>query len=384
MRHNLEQVYSDIPFEDAIDRVGGELAAQGWVGSAHAEPGRDWEQISGPDWIDVTSDGDETQGEMPNAGILASPARTLADDYGDVVIRIRDGRWAEERGVLLHGNFPIAIQRDLTGAGSLISVEPSPRYGSLGPFGAELCLQALNSGEAKPRALQRGWQNDLVAVNEQGLTPGINGIAATIDALTEAVTQGQPLPPLSPSVLPPGLTTAVGDLHPHAQLCLRTAEILSPLMVAGLDASSVIVQYTKAVEIELGDLFLQPLRQYWDTRTPPDSVTGQGKLQRLYSFLFHGQHMELGSAAHAIKEALKDSRNGDPVAESAKQILSRLPRPAWARNQLTDELLLLASTARNPATHTAIFSSDDLPRVRRLVLGNALEAGLLEKLLTDE
>lgn len=383
MRHEPSQVYTDIPFEDAVERVGKMLAAATWVISA-VDPTREWERVSGPECITHVSDGNEEAGELPYASILTSPARLTAFDYGDVVIRIRDGRWAEERGLLLHEDFPVAIQRDLKGAGSLISVEPSPRYGDLGPYTAELCVGALNDRERKQRALRRAWQNDLIAINQQGLAPGLNGVTPTIAALTEAVTQGQPLPRLSPTSFRPTLAAAAGDLHPRAQRCLLTAEMLSPLMVTGLDASAVIVQYTKAVEIELGDKVLRPLKQYWADRPPPGPLTGHGTLQRLYSYLFRGRHIELGSASYAIKEALKESVKYDPVAQSTMHVLNRLPQPEWARKRLADDLLLLASTARNPAAHVEVFSAEDLPRVRRLVLGDDHEAGVLERLLTSD
>jgi hypothetical protein len=325
-------------------------------------------------------EGDPTTGEFPRASIVASPARMIADDYGDIVIRIRDGRWAEDRRLLSHEDFPLAIQRELTGAGSLISVEPSPRYGALGPQGAELCLDALNRGEAQRRAVQRTWQNDLVAVNANSLEPGLNGVAQTIDALTQAVTQGQNLPLLSPTVFRAEFVAVVGDLHPHAQRCLRTAEMLSPFLVGGLDASAVIVQYTKAVEIEVRDKLFTPLKQYWDTRQPPDVISGKKDLQRLYGYLFKGGRLELGSSGFAVEEAVKPRWNHDPVAESLRAILQRLPNPEWARNRLGGELLELAATARNPAAHSRIFDGSDLPRVRRLVLGEG-EPGLLEMLL---
>lgn len=360
------------------------LADATWVISAVGDPAREWERVSGPECIAHVSDGDEEGGELPYASILTSPARMIASDYGDVVIGIRDGRWAEERGMLLHEDFPIAIQRDLTGAGSLISVEPSPLYGDLGPHAAELCVGALNDGERRQRALSRVWRNDLIAVNQQGLAPGLNGVAPTIAALTEAVTQGQPLPRLSPKSFRPTLAAAAGDLHPRAQRCLLTAEMLSPLMVTGLDASAAIVQYTKAVEIELRDKVLRPLKQYWADRPPPGSLAGHSALQRLYSYLFRGRHIELGSVSYAIKEALKESSKHDPVAQSTQHVLNRLPQPEWARKHLADDLLLLASTARNPAAHTEVFSAGDLPRVRRLVLGDDREAGLLERLLASE
>jgi hypothetical protein len=382
MRPNPEQVYSDVGFEEAIERVGRALADRGWVASAVIDLERDWEIVSGPERINRITDGDEESGRFPYASIVASPARMVANDYGDVVIGIRDGRWAEERGLLLHEDFPLSIQRGLAGsAGSLISFEPSPRYTPLGSDAVQLCLASLNAGEAKSRALQRIWQNDLIAVNRNALSPGAHGPIAAIKALTEAVTQGQHLPLLSTDEFRPQFAAITGSLHPRAQCCIRTAEMLKPLMVNGLDASPVIVQYTKAVEIQVQDMLLRPLDQYWSSRTPPGALRGHGRLQRLYDYLFRGRRIELGTTAVAIKEALAPARDGEPVADSVRKILSRFPRPIWARSELPDEVLTLTSTARNPAAHTEIFSSADLPRVRSLVLGDARQAGLLEKLM---
>lgn len=355
------------------------LAREHWSTDARLDRDRDMEPFQ-REHVDLGG-GHENDGEWPWARLWASPARTLLEMGGGVSVYVRDATWAQQHELLGYDSFPLVVQRELPDLGCLVAIE-GYRYTGIADDGADLCTAALNS-DAATTAVRRIWRNDLVGVASGALEPGADGEFNTVDALTQAVTQGHHrLPALPLSRFRPELVRVIGDVHPNAQRCLRTAEFLTPFMVEQFDASAVIVQYTKAVEIEFLDKFLLPLKVWWTARPSPAQVSNKGKLQKLYNALFRAGHLELGSLAFAIREACKPAWDSDPVAESIRMQLGRFPDPLWARSALAEELASLARDPRNPASHATMFSAQALPAVRARVLGDGDTPGLLERMHT--
>ena len=376
---NWAQLYVSRPFDDVADMLADAIARAHWSTHARLDPDRDMEPFQ-REHVELGG-GYEDDGEWPWARLWASPARSFLEMGGGVCVYVRDARWAQQRELLGYDSFPLVVQRELPDLGCLVAIE-GYRYAGFAEDGADLCAAALN-GDAATTAVRRLWRNDLVGVASGALEPGAGGEVDTVDALTQAVTQGHhSLPELPLSRFRPGLVDVIGDVHPNAQRCLRTAEFLAPFMVEQFDASAVIVQYTKAVEIEFLDKFLVPLKVWWAARPTPAQIAKKGPLQKLYNALFGTGHLELGSLAFSIREACKPAWDGDPVAESVRMQLGRFPDPGWAHAALAEDMAALARDPRNPASHTTMFSAQALPAVRARVLGDVDSPGLLERIHT--
>jgi hypothetical protein len=124
--YGWEEVYTEATYEELIDRVPKLLADQGWVVSS-LEPGRDWQRTTGfIDWNERWGNADH--GEWPGCPLLGAPSRTLADDYGEALIRVKDVRWAAEHDLLDYQDFPLVIQRAFSKPVNIVAVETTDRW----------------------------------------------------------------------------------------------------------------------------------------------------------------------------------------------------------------------------------------------------------------
>jgi hypothetical protein len=368
-------VYTDAAFEVLRDFLFDHFRGR-WVVTSW-EPGREWETLEDPSAV-VVQEGDEAAGSWPQASLLAAPARSIADDYGQVTLTVRDMLWADERDLLSYDDYPLRLRARFVRCPNVIVINTSRRYYQLQMGVSEEIVEWLEINGYVVHV--HSFENDLVDQIRDAY-PDPAGAFDQIHGLVQRAFRESGLPIAPATSLPPDCVEIVPELHPDAWTTLRTAETLTGLLGARADCSAGVVEYCKTVEIELHDKLLTSLRHVWSLRQPPAALNGRRELQRLYNHLFRDKHIELGTLARAMTAALDPEYAHDPVARSMRDLLSKFPDPSFARGDLARRVGALAALLRNPASHRGLLSPKDLADCRQIVVGGNGQRGLLPLML---
>jgi hypothetical protein len=368
-------VYTDASFE-FLQKFLFEHFHDHWVVYAR-DPNRDWEILRDPSVINVHNGDDKTE-TWPSASLVAAPARSIADDYGLVTFTARDMRWANERGLLSYLDYPLRLRARFAQCPNVMIINSSRRWYQLQMGVSEEIVESLRAAGHEVHV--HSFEDDMVD-QIRNAYPDPADAFDEIHGLVQRALRGTEVPVSPAQPLPPDCVEVAPEFHPDAWTALRTAETLTGLLRGNIDCSAGVVEYCKTVEIELDDKLLGPLRHEWSARTPPSQLTGRGDLQRLYNHIFRQKHIELGTLAYALGAALDARYDGDPVAESVRQLLSKYPDPDFARRELASRVAALAALLRNPASHRTVLTPKDLADCRQIVVGGNGQRGLLPLML---
>ena len=114
------RVYCDCKFRDLIELVSEFLIEHFYV-VLSKDPHRDYEYLTKPN-LDICS-GDVKRGIFPQWNIVASPTRSIAEDYGEIVFRVIHMRWAEEKQLLVYNNYPLNLRQEFKLCPNYIEIE---------------------------------------------------------------------------------------------------------------------------------------------------------------------------------------------------------------------------------------------------------------------
>jgi hypothetical protein len=182
--------------------------------------------------------------------------------------------------------------------------------------------------------------------------------------------------------LPNELLWLIHNMTPDALAALKTAEIIRLALPDLPDFSAVVIEYCKAVEIELNDKLLKPLRieRIGATSLVSSLPPVPRELKRLKKFTFDPspKPLELGTLAITIEASLVHKSH--PLANSLLKHINELPLPS-SPSRLVDDLSFLTHNFRNPAAHKTILSSQQMENCRDFVIGTSTRPGLLFRIL---
>ena len=180
-------------------------------------------------------------------------------------------------------------------------------------------------------------------------------------------------------LLPSNFVLIVPELHQNSIESIRTAEFIYSNRSKLPDCSSGIIGYGKALEIELKNKLLIPLKNYWMKRYKLNPKSSPKALFKLYGYLFNSckSSLELGTVSYIIKAALNPKNANDDVAISLCQHLDFFPNPLWMKTTFVVELSKFAKLYRNPAAHDSIMTKKELEESRELVIGSDNKNGII-------
>lgn len=174
-------------------------------------------------------------------------------------------------------------------------------------------------------------------------------------------------------------------LHPATQQVLATSEAVTSSLrgATGLDWSAAIIGLCKAVEIELSQRLLEPLR---GAATGVDLGTDliDRDLSRLAKYCAgRAPSPELGATAYVLRVAANSKKRAasSPILIALAALTEAWEGGAWvlAVNGLSQQLDDVCKTYRNPAAHTSILNEQDFNDCVRLIRA---PGGLLDQLVS--
>jgi hypothetical protein len=325
--------------------------------------------------------GDRARGIWPRALLAVTPARTIGEDSGVFFVSVRHMRWAWRNETLAHADFPLALQNAFLLCPNVVLLETHRKwYTAQREIGEELRNWLGHNGIA---TTVRSFEGDLTdAIRRAYLNP--DDADRAIHELVLRALRGRTLPVLNADDLAPRFVNAVPDLAANTLEALRAAEFLWTTYPRDLDWSPIVIEYCKALEIEISERLLHPVRSALRGANLVGAERKAGPAGRLYRYL-SGQSPvppELGSLAISLEAALTSTLPGG-IAEELQLQLARFPQPTWAREGFLLELRHLTQV-RNAAAHDRLVSYDDAAACRGMVVGSADRDGLLTRLVLAE
>jgi hypothetical protein len=315
------KVYSDTPFHELVRLLEVFLAENRYM---------TWTQWSNyraegftPPKLSVRS-GDKKLGYWPEASILAAPYRTASEDSDDTIFRVRHMRWAWRHQLLAGSSYPLYLQTHFDICPNYIEIETHRRWqGVQVKLGEELASWLTSHGQ---NTYTYTFNGELLDLLDSAYSDPAEK-ADELHALVEPLFGWNDLPALNLLTAHPDFIKIVPDLHPDSILALRTAEYLAHSSDLLPDCSAAVIEYCKAVEIELKEKLLQPLQARHVL--PPTVVkpTAPKELDKLYNFVFSSRTrpLELGTLAVTVKNALRPRYDEDVVAIWLRESLQRFP-----------------------------------------------------------
>jgi len=360
------RIYCDCKFRELIELVCEFLIEERYVVSSK-DPNRDYEYLTRPN-LDICS-GDVKRGIFPQWDIIASPYRAIAEDSGEILFRVIHMRWAEEKQLLVYNNYPLNLRQEFKLCPNYIEIETHRKWSG---------LQIDVSNQIRDWINNKGIKASIRSFNDDFLDV-INSAYETEDekfkeikGLVKSRFNSSELDELEIELLPSNFVLIVPELHEDSIESIRTAEFIYSIRSKLPDCSIGIMGYGKALEIELKNKLLIPLKNYWIKRYKLNPKSSPKSLYKLYEYLFnsHKSSLELGTVSYIINAALNPENKNDDVAISLCQHLDFFPNPLWMKTTFVVELTKFAKLYRNPAAHDSIMTKKELEECRELVIGS--------------
>jgi hypothetical protein len=366
------RVYCDAEFDVLVSLLADYLYAHTYVVDSMSWD-HDYETFASPH---IRINADRTR-----ATVLASPARSIAEDSGMILFAVENMREACDGGYLSYECLPLAIRQRFEICPNYISIETHRKwYLAQKEIGQKLASWIANQGR---ETYIRSFEGEFIEIVETAYTEEAE-VAEEIHRLVGEFFQRHQLPDLvSLSSFPDYFIWLLPQMHPDTVAALASAELIRSTIPSLPDCSAVVIEYCKAVEIELNEKILRPLRAHWSRRSISDDYRSPGELRRLHDYLFGAspRPLELGTLAVTLDATGHPRHDGNPVAVSLRTHLQELPFHDEIIPALPRDLLRLSRDFRNPAAHKARLSPEQLEDCRDFVVGTDSQPGLLTRIL---
>jgi hypothetical protein len=373
------RVYCDCKFRELIELLTDYLVANHFIITSFQQD-REYEVISHKISKEIFC-GDRKNGIWPEWSILAAPARSIAENSGLILFKVKNMRWAQEKGLLEYKEYPLYLREVFDLCPNYIEIETYYRWNKMQVDVSKNIKNWINNKGIC--AIERSFQYDLLDV----INTAYENDAEKFNVIRNLVKQRfdiDNLHNLDIGNLNPDFILVVPELHKDSIESLRTAEYLYSVRSYIPDCSVGMLGYCKSVEIELRNKLFVPLRKYWASMSRPQ-MNASASLERLYEYIFNSGnvHLELGTMTYIINHSLKSENNNDDVAISLRKQMEYFPNAIWMRTSLVNDLFKLKKYYRNPAVHEKIFSSSEFERCREIVIGSDSVNGILTNMLGD-
>lgn len=363
------RVYTNASFRNLLSLLSQFLVDNSYVVTSYALD-RDYETLRYPPHIEPIN-GERKTNSLPHASIIASPARSIAEDSGEVLFHVVHLRWAWGYGLMDSAALPIN-RRLFNECPNFLEINTHRKwYRMQEAIGQQFADYCRTNGYV---AHIRTFEGELLDVVE-GAYDNPDEKADAIHALVRSVFNWVELPELEIKSVPLNFLLIVPHLHTDTLRTLRTAEFLRSNALPLPDCSAIVIEYCKAVEIELKHKIMSHMQSEWATKTS-HSIKPPGTLKRLYEFVTgQGRPLELGTLIDTIQACLDPRNDSVEIAISLREALFK--NQTWMSTDFVNRLLNLTRNYRNPAAHTAIMLLRDVEQCRALVVGTNEHEGLL-------
>jgi hypothetical protein len=370
------RIYCDCKFRDLIELLS-EFLVENYFVVPSMEPYREYEYLTNPN-LDICS-GNVKDGVLPQWHIIASPARSIAADSGEVLFRVIHMRWGEEKEILTYNDYPVNLRNDFKLCPNYIEIETHDKWYVMQ---IELSNQIRDWLQTKNvKSTVRTFENDFLDVINSAYTTEIEKTNVLTNLVKSRINSSK-VDDSKLKSLPSVFIPIVPELHQNSIESIITAELMYSMRSEIPDCSTGIMSYSKALEIELKYKLLVPLKGYWTNKYKPNPKKAPNSLKELYRYLFgNRKSLELGTFAYNLKASLKPENSNDEVAESLLQHLDYFPNPSWMKTSLVSELENLTKSYRNPAAHEGICSEKQIEECREIVVGSDTKKGIIANLL---
>lgn len=370
------RIYCDCKFRELIKLVGDFLVENHFVVSS-SDPYREYEYLTNPN-LDICS-GNVKNGVLPQWHIIASPARSIAEDSGEILFRVIHMRWGEEKKLLSYKDYPVSLRNEFKLCPNYVEIESHGKWESMQIEYGILIRDWLQAKNVK--SIVRSFENDFLDIINSAYTTETEKFDA-LNNLVKLMLKSSKLDVSEMEPFPSVLIPIVPELHQDSIESIMTAEFVYSSRSKIPDCSIGIMSYSKALEIEIKNKLLIPLKNYWMNRYTPNHKDTPKSLFKLYQYLFgKKKSLELGTFSYILKASLDPKNSNNELAESLLQHLDYFPNPSWMKISLITELDHFTKSYRNPAVHEVIYSEKELEQCREIVVGSDTKKGIIANLL---
>ncbi len=318
-------------------------------------------------WADLSKRTDE-------ASVIASPSRAIMNDYGGFVFRIVNLRRRCMTGNIEYDSLPIGVRQRFTLCPNYVELDG---HRVIMATQEEISLQLTNWLEDRGQiGYSRTFAGEFLDLIESAYDDPAQKVAEIHD-LVEELINTRDISNLQLSEIPSELIFLIEKLHPDSITCLATAELLRTQVPNLPDCSAAVIEYCKAIEIELYHKVLVPLRSGY--RASELTIQPSPKsLKRLRFFIQNnGAQLELGTFAHLLSEAL-----GLTSVDLAKDFVERVNAlPFSSSKRLVKDIRYLTRRYRNPAAHKTVLNAKKMRQCKNFIVGSDKSPGLLLRIV---
>lgn len=313
------------------------------------------------------------------SSVIAAPARWLLSEGRGFLYRAVNLRWQCIDNNASYRDFPIALRQRFSTIPNYIEIDTfREHYSAQVEEGTG--LEKWLSGKGH-RTYIRSFNGELVDIIEAA-HPGPEEKADELHKLVQEFLEKNSIQTFDLSGMPEEFLLLLHRLHPDTITVLKTAELIRKALPDLPDCSAIVIEYCKAIEIELNYRLLEPLRRpvYATGNSSVIPQTTPAALSRLKQYVCNAspKQIELGTMAVTIGAALK--YDSHPLAAGLLRNLRELPF-SGSPTKLIDGIKNLTQNHRNPAAHKTIISSMQMEQCRELVLGVGPDIGLLYRIV---
>lgn len=365
------RLYGDAKFRDLIRLLANFLSDNRWVVAGHAAGSRDeYHRLTEPPDMEIIS-GNRSERTLPEANILAAPARSIAEDSGYFLFRVVHLRWGSEKEIVTPFQVQIARKR----------FEQCPNYIEIETHRKWYAGQKEIANQIAAFASTKGISTYIRSYKDEfldALDTAYADLDEKADALHDLTRDTIPwdlVPELTTKKLPLAFVPVIPRLHPDTVRFLRTAEHLRNVVGVLPDNSPAIVEYCKSVERELHAKIFLPIIA---AVVKDDSNKPKGNLKKVWDVLGKSKALTLGEMKDSIASAFHQDNQHNELAAHIRTSLFGAITENWISSPFIVQLEQLIRTYRNAAAHKSVMEAEDVEQTRMFVLGENGRSGLLE------
>ncbi|MBI3159004.1 MAG: hypothetical protein HYZ26_05340 [Chloroflexi bacterium] len=313
-----------------------------------------------------------------SAYVNSAFAGVIIEEYRGILFRVENVRRHVARRQMRYEDFPIGVRQRFATCPNFIEIDTNIRlYDLQREIGDNLKNWIASKGR---KAYIRAFKDEYLDIIETAY----NDPAEKADQIHKLLLEFSPadgLEELNLSQFPQDFMWLLPQMHPDTINALKTAEMINSALPDLPDSSAVVIEYCKAVEIELSEKLLKPARSHWAIVSAGISPTHPKELEKLKKFLSGNspKPLELGTMGVMLEAASKHVNN--PVSNSLLLALKDLPLSDESPLVLVRDIFYLTQNFRNLAAHKSILSKQQAMECRDFVIGTASKHGLLFKIL---
>jgi len=313
-----------------------------------------------------------------SAYVIASPARSIQKEYNGILFKVVNLGLLCSNGEQSYRDLPIALHQRFRYCPNYIEIDS---YIMLYHLQLEIGHDLESWLKSRGRnAYIREFDGEFIDILETAYDDPYEKSYELEKLINEFLGKNQ-IRDYKFKTYPKEFSMLLPRMHPHTITVLKTAEIIESTFSSLPDYSPIVIEYCKAIEIELADKVLEPLRSYWLSTRSSSSQPIPDELKNLKKYLFKAspKPLELGTLAKIIEAAL--SNNSNPIASSLIDQVNDLSKLNKSPKQLIEDILYLTRNFRNPAAHKSILSRKQLDECKKFVIGLDKKPGMLFRIV---